>query len=74
MAAAVTKVLELATSLVPRSVDVGDKEIGDLVEDEMKSTTDAIEQAAARIQVGDGDNDSLRQLHVSDNDNGCNMK
>ena len=34
---------------------MSDKEIGDLVEDEMKSTTDAIKQASARIQVERGD-------------------
>ncbi|XP_070205634.1 huntingtin-interacting protein 1-like isoform X2 [Littorina saxatilis] len=46
----VKHMLQLAEALVPKSVDIGDKEIGDLVEDEMLSTTTAIEAAASKIQ------------------------
>lgn len=36
-------------------VDVKEKEIGDLVENEMHSTSAAIEQAAKKIEVGISD-------------------
>ena len=47
----VQRVLQLAEALVPKDDDVNVKEIGDLVESEMQSTTSAIEAAADKIQV-----------------------
>ncbi|KAK7487938.1 hypothetical protein BaRGS_00020839, partial [Batillaria attramentaria] len=44
-------ILKLADALVPRMEDVKVKEIGDLVENEMQSTTSAIEAAAEKIQA-----------------------
>lgn len=43
--------IALAEDLVPKMVDVKEKEIGDLVDNEMASTTSAIEEAARRIAV-----------------------
>lgn len=48
----VQHVLQLAEALVPKMEDVKVKEIGDLVENEMQSTTAAIEAAAQKMQVG----------------------
>lgn len=45
----VKKMISLAEDLVPKMVDVKEKEIGDLVDNEMSSTTSAIEEAARRI-------------------------
>lgn len=45
------KMIALAEDLVPKMVDVKEKEIGDLVDNEMASTTSAIEEAARRIAV-----------------------
>ncbi|KAL8599980.1 hypothetical protein ACOMHN_038979 [Nucella lapillus] len=46
----VRHVLQLAEALVPKSNDVKAEEIGDMVENEMQSTTSAIEAAADKIQ------------------------
>ncbi|XP_076453265.1 huntingtin-interacting protein 1-like isoform X2 [Babylonia areolata] len=46
----VQHVLQLAEALVPKSNDVKAEEIGDMVENEMQSTTSAIEAAAEKIQ------------------------
>ncbi|XP_025089296.1 huntingtin-interacting protein 1-like isoform X2 [Pomacea canaliculata] len=46
----VQHVLQLAEALVPKMEDVKVKEIGDLVENEMQSTTAAIEAAAQKMQ------------------------
>ena len=46
--------MKLAEDLVPKTVDIKDKEIGDMVEKEMSQTTAAIEQAAKRIEVRGG--------------------
>ena len=43
------KMIAIAEDLVPKMVDVKEKEIGDLVDNEMSSTTAAIEEAARRI-------------------------
>lgn len=43
--------ITLAEDLVPKSVEIKEKEIGDLVDTEMQSTTSAIEMAARRIAV-----------------------
>lgn len=45
------KMIAIAEDLVPKMVDVKEKEIGDLVDNEMSSTTAAIEEAARRIAV-----------------------
>ncbi|VDI23183.1 huntingtin interacting protein 1 [Mytilus galloprovincialis] len=45
----VKKMITLAEDLVPKSVEIKEKEIGDLVDTEMQSTTSAIEMAARRI-------------------------
>ncbi|XP_048733074.1 huntingtin-interacting protein 1-like isoform X3 [Ostrea edulis] len=46
----VKHLIKLAEDLVPKMVDVKEKEIGDLVENEMHSTSAAIEQAAKKIE------------------------
>ena len=47
----VRQLIRLAEDLVPKMVDVKEKEIGDLLENEMHSTSSAIEQAAKKIEV-----------------------
>ncbi|KAJ8312658.1 hypothetical protein KUTeg_010031 [Tegillarca granosa] len=49
-AESVKKLIELAEALVPKSMDVKQGEIGDLIENEMAATSQAIEQAAKRIE------------------------
>lgn len=44
-------ILQLAEALMPKMEDVKVKELGDMIEDEMQSTTSAIEAAAEKIQV-----------------------
>nr|XP_022336836.1 huntingtin-interacting protein 1-like isoform X2 [Crassostrea virginica] len=46
----VRQLIRLAEDLVPKMVDVKEKEIGDLLENEMHSTSSAIEQAAKKIE------------------------
>ena len=48
---AVKSLMALAEELVPKSVDVKEGEIGDLVESEMSSTNNALELAAKRFEV-----------------------
>jgi hypothetical protein len=45
------KMIAIAEDLVPKMVDVKEKELGDLVDNEMSLTTAAIEEAARRIAV-----------------------
>lgn len=47
----IRQLIKLAEDLVPKMVDVKEKEIGDLLENEMHSTTSAIELAAKKIEV-----------------------
>lgn len=47
----IRQLIKLAEDLVPKMVDVKEKEIGDLLENEMHSTSSAIEQAAKKIEV-----------------------
>ena len=48
---AVKKIQADAETLLPKIADVKDKEVGDMIESEMQSTTIAIELAAERIEV-----------------------
>lgn len=48
---AVKKIQADAETLLPKIADVKDKEIGDMVESEMQSTTSAVDLAAERIEV-----------------------
>ena len=45
------KVIALAEDLMPKIEDVPAEQIGDMVDQEMAETTEAIERAAARIEV-----------------------
>lgn len=47
----IRQLIKLAEDLVPKMVDVKEKEIGDLLENEMHSTSSAIELAAKKIEV-----------------------
>lgn len=47
----VKKIQADAETLLPKIADVKDKEIGDMVESEMQSTTSAVDLAAERIEV-----------------------
>jgi hypothetical protein len=49
----IKQLMSLTEELVPKSDDVKTEEIGDMVDSEMQLTSKAIEQAAAKIQVGD---------------------
>lgn len=46
----IRQLIKLAEDLVPKMVDVKEKEIGDLLENEMHSTSSAIELAAKKIE------------------------
>ncbi|KAK3085075.1 hypothetical protein FSP39_023884 [Pinctada imbricata] len=46
----VKHLMKLAEDLVPKTVEIKDKEIGDMLEDELSQTTGAIEQAAKKIE------------------------
>ena len=47
----VKKIMAQAEELVPKVEDVKAEQMGDLIDQEMAQTSNAIEQAAARIQV-----------------------
>ncbi len=45
------KVLELVTELLPKIHDISKEELGDLVDQEMHNTSQAIENAVAKLEV-----------------------
>jgi huntingtin interacting protein 1 len=46
----ILKIMNILTDLVPKIHDIGDKEIGDLIDQEMATTTEAIESAVSKLQ------------------------
>ena len=51
MAELVNRILALAKELMPKTEDIRTEDIGDMVDQEMAQTSNAIEAAAARIAV-----------------------
>ena len=47
----VNNIIKMVNELLPKIHDINKKEIGDLVEQEMQNTTQAIEEAVAKLEV-----------------------
>jgi hypothetical protein len=47
----VNSIIQLVNDLLPKINDISKEEIGDLVEQEMHNTTQAIEEAVAKLEV-----------------------